>query len=112
MSTPFVAPRAGPEAAHGDRSSSVRAPQARTRTLRLVEESGDGVAWSPISKTAASDVPVPTSPGPSPEVIERVRASRAQQGLSLGVQDQALIAALRKTLQPTAHARGGRRSTY
>lgn len=38
-------------------------------------------------------------------VIERVRASRADQGLPLGVEDPGLLAALRKTLRPTADVR-------
>lgn len=43
--------------------------------------------------------------GLSAEVIDRVRASRHAQGLSLGVTDPALLSALRRTLMPPRDAR-------
>lgn len=111
MSTPFVAPRAGPESVRADRSSKRYAPKEGGRALRLVEGRGDDVASS-ISETASSEATVSVRSGPAAETVERVRASRAEQGLALGVEDPALIAALRNTLQPAANARTGRRCTY
>ena len=67
-----------------------------------------GAAKSP--RTCAGDegrLPACEGADPQPpgDVIGWVRASRAAQGLSLGVEDPAILMALRKTLLPSRCAR-------
>jgi hypothetical protein len=85
-------------------STRSRRPASDCPTPRQeVDDVPDDVRCGGRHTTLGTDTADVTAP--RPDVVERVRATRAAQGLTLGVQEAALLEGLRRILFPRGHAR-------